>query len=112
MKDLSTKVVVTSPDGFYYREEHEWRAMSNTGDYFEKLLADTFALAQKLAAKGGGNLTAVFDAVADGKPFPTTTVGGFTHEAMTQFERHIHRKHGELLDIGEKLAKSKHQSNR
>jgi len=109
MKDISTKAVVTSPSGFYYREEHEWRGLPpEMSDYFLEQQKEIVAYITKASSnKKVGDLSATLDANYDGVPQPRLTVTGFTRQELSKFQRMVEKIGSELIRKGEDNAKAK-----
>lgn len=109
MKDLITKAVVTGPDGFYYREEHEWHGLPpDIADWFSKKQQEVMDHIAKEKPHTKGDLTATLDATFDGVAQPTVTVSGFDRKALTKFQRKIEGFGSDLLSKGEQHA-AKHK---
>lgn len=111
MKDLAIKAVVTSADGFYYREEHEWRNMDQNSAP-AKLIAEKMKeaadYAQKASSSGGDDgLTATLSTTIDGGAQADVVVNGLSYEEVSKFQRKWQKWGDELVGHGEKLAKDK-----
>jgi len=109
MKDVTTKAVITGPDGFYYREEHEWRGLNQlASDWFaesEKKLTKFFAKAT--SDKHEGQLTATLDYTHDGKVEPTLVITGVTHQELHEVQVMWHQMSGEIIHAGATHARNK-----
>jgi hypothetical protein len=104
MKDLAIKAVATGKDGFYYREEHEWRGLNEqSSGWFAKKLGE-LQLRISQAGAHGGDISAEFSATVDGAAIPALKVSGVTRSEMAQFEQEFHHVSGELIKIGAKYA--------
>jgi len=111
MKDLSTKAVVTGPQGFYYREEHEWHNLSpEMSAWFlaqQKKITDYIAKASSNAEDDG--LVAVLDANFDGVAQPTINVTGISYKELNRFQRFWAALENEVLGKGEEHGRKKDQ---
>lgn len=114
MKDLAIKAVATSPGGFYYREEHEWRGMDSVmSGWFEKKLSELQAHVDRVnAKKDDGDIVATFVAVIDGQTVPSVSAVGITRKEMSKFQRMFHNVGDELIRIGEGRAEKKDKEHK
>ena len=100
MKSLAISAKVTSLDGFYYREEHEWRGLNEEmSGWFSKKLGE-LQLRISQAGAHGGDITAVFTATVDGVEIPHLTVSGVTRIEMGHFELAFNEIGREIIKIG------------
>lgn len=114
MKNLAIKVVVTGPNEFYYREEHEWHNLDPLASKF--FLSKQAKIAQYVtkasANKEDDGLIAVFDATKDGVPDPQVTVRGISYEELLKFQKMWHDLEGETLGEGEKNLKNRQEKRK
>lgn len=106
MKDVAIKCVVTSVDGFYYREEHEWRNLTPLGaSWLEIKMHEMAPLFEKFQNnKHDDGLTATLSATLDGALQTDITLTGISYQEMTKFQKVWHKWEGELLGFSERMA--------
>lgn len=114
MKDIAIKAVVTGPDGFYYREEHEWRGLSaGASAMFEDGQAKLARYISKASSnKEDDGLVALLDSTYDGKAQPQTRIEGISFGELAKFQRFWHDLEGDIINAGEKAAKRKDEDRR
>ncbi len=109
MKTLAIKAVVTSADGFYYREEHEWRNMDQAASdkmtAHQKRLADYITKASQ--NKQHGPLVADLTGTADGVALPAIHVDDLSYGELNGFQREFAKLGNEWLDAGKAHADKK-----
>jgi hypothetical protein len=114
MKDLATKAVVTGPDGFYYREEHEWHNIS-------PIMSDVFTKQEKVAlayiARASSNkqddgLVATLDSTKDGVVQPTVHVAGISREELSNFQDLMQRFGADVIAMGREHGRKKDGEHR
>ena len=108
MKDLAIKSVVTSKDGFYYREEHEWKSLASdkTSDaWWKAKFDDIVKVLNKFATTGGDDgLQAELGITIDGAALAGMTIKVISYSELHAYQRYWHRLQDELLSIGESRA--------
>jgi hypothetical protein len=117
MKNLIMKVVVnsaptpTNANGFYYREEHEWRDMNKIqSDWMTKKIDELLKQAASYSSnKRSDGLTATFSGTQDGVVIPDKVFTGFSYSEVADFEGHFLKISNELNTIAKGLAKAKDQ---
>ena len=109
MKDLAIKAVATSPGGFYYREEHEWRGLDDKGAaWLTATMQKMDERIDKMARNpSDGHITAVFTAEVDGGPPSVLTATGITRREMSDYQQWFHKLGGELIQMGAERAAEK-----
>ncbi len=111
MKTLATRAVVNdpaNPDGFYYREEHEWRNLdAEASAKFEAFMKESVALINRETKNSQGPLVATLSSVIDGAAQPDIVVKNVSLDDVTKFERHAHKFGDALIGMGEERAKKK-----
>jgi hypothetical protein len=102
---LEIRCTVTNPDGFYYREAHEWANLPDIAiQWFDANLADLMKTAQELASKGKGDHAAEFVQIRDGEAL-AAVVTGLSYKDVVKMQRAFARKEAELLDIADGRTK-------
>jgi DNA recombination-dependent growth factor C len=108
MKDLALKSVITGKDGFYYREEHEWRGMnpdSPTCKLLAARLAQADEMAKKIASgKADDGLSAVLSASIDGVASADITVTGLSYGEVNAFQKQWQAWGNEIVASGGRHA--------
>jgi hypothetical protein len=111
MKDLAIKAVVTGPNGFYYREEHEWRGLNQEASdkmtAHQKKIADYIAKASSNAETDG--LVADLTGMMDGAQMAPVHVEGISYGELNKFQRMWAQLEQEWLDAGSKHGQKKDQ---
>ena len=105
MHTLEIRCTVTNPDGFYYRESHEWKNLPDVAIvWFEDTLTGLLALTHDLAKRGKGNHSAEFMQVRDGEAL-AAVVTGLSYQDVVKVQRAFAKKEAELLDIADGRGK-------
>lgn len=102
MHSLEIRCTVTNPDGFYYRESHEWGGLGELAiQWFDATLAELMGTAQELAKRGQGDHVAEFVQIRDGEAL-AAVVTGLSYKDVVKVQKAFARKEQELLDIAER----------
>lgn len=108
MKDLSTRALVTGPNGFYYREEHEWRGLDDAASVWfagakDRLVQQITRFQQH--GKKDGDLTARLDLTIDGVEQPQVVISHVTRQEMHAVQRLWNKLEDEILRAAEGIGK-------
>ena len=103
--DLAIKAVVTSPSGFFYRQEHEWRNGSPAmATWIGAKLKEAEAKARAGSGKGGDR-TATLSMTLDGVAAPDVVLTGITDHEQKKFQRMWNRLSDQVIDEHERQKK-------
>jgi hypothetical protein len=93
----------TGTNGFYYREEHEWRNLApEAGEWFGARLAEIMGYAEKIGAnKSDGDITATLNATVDGIDSAPFAASSITRRELKKFQRMFAKVGDDLLKLGE-----------
>ena len=96
--NLTIKAFVTGDNGFFYREEHEWRNLSaESATLVSDSLVELATAAIELAEHGAGSLTCELSQQLDDQPQQSTVIRNFSHPDMVKMQRMFSRKVDDLL---------------
>lgn len=86
--NLMINAVVTGPDGFYHRTEHEWHGVNDEMmSWFQTNLGNHAEFCKKLAADGKkGNLRAALNVSVDNVAQPTVVITGISKADLVKAE--------------------------